>query len=1151
MGSNAVFTEVLQIGIDTSVFAAQMKEVETIYANSIKNMPELGAVGTTSMGKEMQAVAADFTSAAKKIEVAAASVTEDVSIMVSQSNANMATMAEKAQENAAKAASSLTKSTSVMEKFGDQLVRSAVRIPAMLLVGTAIAGIFEAVRAPIDFVVEGLHNLEAQSTSFQETRLQLTNIFGSLASVAATPIFDLLLSQMKELAKWLQDNKVFVDNLALGFGQMAAALISTTVEFAKLDVIKESLKGLATILIYGTGAISGLINKFGTLAGILSEFGHKDFYTISGGESNKRINALLDNYVKQEDQNAAAIVQAIDALNGKANANIPNIQPPTENKAPGEVVAEFRLKLSDIRTASDEQLRAIDKQVSDQLINLTEASNKKTSILEKERGTISTLIDKYKDLAAQAVRREDLGHATENPEKTEQHIRAIQETIQRGSIGGQGSYNKSITGQETVAYEKAAKERADIDKAEHVAALKLQEQSYKAEVELVKKAVSEGHMTREAGVLADIGLEKIRHEATIAELSTRKAAPGSLDETNKQNSIDTENQKNNDANTALQRALTDARRQDTIALDAYYAAIAKNNIALKEEAAQEQGVIGNKTKQRELLKEIIALKIAETQAELDAAKARFQEDQGTPKARADEQQIATLQARIATLQNQKANATFSSTEIGKQQRAAAGGLSIDLNDELKSALHLEEVAQDMQNARGSLQQFSVGLEGAVVVIGDIKNAISNAVSAYQSGGALGAAGSLLQDKSVDKGITKGVGSLLGTDSPITKMVGQALPLVGSALSLVTSFFSAGIQKMVDTINNKISDINNKASLGQITLSDQIKDLQAEKQDAISQLGGSKKKGAKDELSKILKSLNQEIAELQKQQKEIITNFNQAVLAASLGSSVMTDWYKTWTQINQEVKQYVDAGGSLATAAQFLNQQLQQQQAKLQDDLNDGNQTAIQDAINLNSLLKQRVQMMKDEAATEFGLLNADSTERRTSNAVKLGTELSKQRALFADQLTDVNNQISLGEQKVALEGKVFDINKSLADLQASSNALTLHSLNEQLAKYQDMATLLAATKGMVFGPGNIPTAAGATLPIPGEPTVNGPVVAPGGGLRSGVGNNSHPIADPGVSGGAHFYSGAIVVQGDVSAQNAATLGKEIARNIRSGVGFGF
>lgn len=443
---------------------------------------------------------------------------------------------------------------------------------------------------------------------------------------------------------------------------------------------------------------------------------------------------------------------------------------------------------------------------------------------------------------------------------------------------------------------------------------------------------------------------------------------------------------------------------------------------------------------------------------------------------------------------------FASADNGGQ-----GGFS-KVVDQFKESFLGQDFQQAWDDATTKVDKMGAAAGGIANAFTSVVSSIEGAAQAYKKGGIAGAAGSLLSS-----------GPLSDALSAIP-VVGAFVKPFGQVLSAVSGLFAKNIQNIVQDINTRIADINQKAQTGKITLAEQIKELQAEKQSAIDQLGGSKKKGAKGELDSILKSLNAEIDQLQKQQLQIITNFNQIVKAASLGTSVYSDWYNQWVQINAQAKQYVDAGGSAVIAAQFLNQQLAAQRLQLQDQLAQGDQTAIADALQLNTLIQQRTQALKDEAATEFGLLNADSQERRVSNAVQVGTELQKQRGLFAQQLSDLNNQISLEQQKVAVEGQIFDINKSIAQLQIDSNALTIRSLNEQLAKYKDMQKIIAATNGLVFGPGSIPTAAGATLPIPGEPTVNGPVV--------GTVN--------------------ITVQGSVNEGNATTLAMEMARQIRSG-----
>jgi hypothetical protein len=381
---------------------------------------------------------------------------------------------------------------------------------------------------------------------------------------------------------------------------------------------------------------------------------------------------------------------------------------------------------------------------------------------------------------------------------------------------------------------------------------------------------------------------------------------------------------------------------------------------------------------------------------------------------------------------------------------------------------------------------------------------------------------------VQDGLASGVQSAgdamggIGALSKISDEMPMIGPAIGAVMSVVTNLFSQSIQNMVNDINQQVAAINQQAQLKQIGIQQQIEELKAEEQSAINQLGGKKK--ATDQLKTILTSLNTQIAQLQFQAAQTVQQFNDMAAAGGLGNmtGIMASWASTWEQINQQVEQYIQAGGSVTTAAEYMNQQLQAQRQTLQDQLNQGDTTAINDAIQLNQLLTQRVQMMKDEAATEFGMLNSDSVERRTASAVQLGTALTKQRDAYNLQLQQTNSQIALDQGRVAAEGKIFSIATSLAALQAQSNALNIAALNEQLAKFQDMQTLINATNGMTFTPGSINPGAGLNgtqAGIPGEPSVAGPI---------------------------NFAAGAIVVNGDVTSESAATLGTAIAQSLRSG-----
>src|SRR5208282_202207 len=149
-----------------------------------------------------------------------------------------------------------------------------------------------------------------------------------------------------------------------------------------------------------------------------------------------------------------------------------------------------------------------------------------------------------------------------------------------------------------------------------------------------------------------------------------------------------------------------------------------------------------------------------------------------------------------------------------------------------------------------------------------------------------------------------------------------------------------------------------------------------------------------------------------------------------------------------------------------------------------------------------------------------------ASAVATGQQLTQQREAYAQQITQLNYQLTTEQLKVAAESQIFDLATSTAALQAQSNALTLYSLNQQLATYREIQAILSATSGLTFLPGQ---GAGAS----------------GAGLN---GNQAGIPGLPGVTGNSTVSIGTINVNtnGPVTATNAQSLGAAIAANIASG-----
>jgi hypothetical protein len=175
----------------------------------------------------------------------------------------------------------------------------------------------------------------------------------------------------------------------------------------------------------------------------------------------------------------------------------------------------------------------------------------------------------------------------------------------------------------------------------------------------------------------------------------------------------------------------------------------------------------------------------------------------------------------------------------------------------------------------------------------------------------------------------------------------------------------------------------------------------------------------------------------------------------LQSDPLGNLLKSWREINKQVKEYIGAGGDAAKAAEFLSLSLQ----KIREDnisaLESGEKEAIDDMLQLNDLLKQRIDLVNQFKKDEFDLINAGAIERQAAPAVRAGLELAKKRAEFQEKLTQLDSEISLTTIRVDKEREVFTIASDTAALRARANELELVALDRQIASWKDIQTIIA------------------------------------------------------------------------------------------------
>lgn len=343
------------------------------------------------------------------------------------------------------------------------------------------------------------------------------------------------------------------------------------------------------------------------------------------------------------------------------------------------------------------------------------------------------------------------------------------------------------------------------------------------------------------------------------------------------------------------------------------------------------------------------------------------------------------------------------------------------------------------------KEFTVGITAAAQATKDFSTILSAIKQGEAQGGTLGGIGAGLSSAG---GM---VGSLASVFGKVAGQAGAIGAAIGGIVSFVGALFQQHAQEIAQNVQNSVQTIMTNYQNQSVNLVTTIGDLQAQQQEAIANLSGVK--GGQSQLDKILPQLQQQIQQLQQQAEQLMTTFDAAVGGLVLGQT-LGGIQQQWVAINKQVTDYVNAGGSAANATYFLSASLQQMQETAQTQLDQANSQALQDAITLNGLLQQKVDLQTNYNAQVFSLKNADSLERMQAGVVTRGQQIAQATTDYNTQLDNLNSQIDLETQRVTLEGQVFDISTDLATNQQAQNQLNIDALTTQIGQWNDLKTII-------------------------------------------------------------------------------------------------
>ena len=300
-------------------------------------------------------------------------------------------------------------------------------------------------------------------------------------------------------------------------------------------------------------------------------------------------------------------------------------------------------------------------------------------------------------------------------------------------------------------------------------------------------------------------------------------------------------------------------------------------------------------------------------------------------------------------------------------------------------------------------------------------------------------------------IAGGAASIAGRHIP--GPLGFLLGGVGNLFSAIGGLFTRGARNAAKEIRRSFEEIVRSFSDGSVSLGEAIRQVEAERAEAIRRLSG--RKGGRKELDQLLPQFDRTLADLRNRQRAIFEQFESRLDLLRTGEA-FRDVAADVRELVQQYRSYVDAGGDLARANEFLSLSLEQLRRDASTDLAAGEARAIENALQLNALLQQREEILADAFEAERRVRSRGVLERTRSVAQEKSAEIEAIRRQRDERLAELDGTIRLLQLKVDTEAQIFDLAQDRV-------ALEMRLLELRAAEFDREAAQLAALRDVVQG----------------------------------------------------------------------------------------
>lgn len=399
---------------------------------------------------------------------------------------------------------------------------------------------------------------------------------------------------------------------------------------------------------------------------------------------------------------------------------------------------------------------------------------------------------------------------------------------------------------------------------------------------------------------------------------------------------------------------------------------------------------------------------------------------------------------LGLLQSPSLNVGVDGKSIGGSSASGSGGTT-----NIWGALSTS-IKGVVSGQAGSFGQLTSVLTTATKAIGSFAQVIASSTSPL--GGAFGGA-----QAGAGLGQSLGLGSL-GT---IAGAVG------GAALGAIVGQKQQQVQQDIVNIQVAAREMQQAFSAGSASLNSTITTLQGIITTLTAEQSSSKK--GSSQFQDLINQYNQQLSQLEAQQTQAIQQLQQQLASVSAPTA-----YQQWIQnIDSVIQQYSQFAGAaqnatqLAQANEYLTSSLQNIGQQMGDELLQDEESAIQNALQLNQLYNQRNQLELQYLNQVQQIMSQGNLTRQRTQAQSAFSQLYDAQVNYSQQLDSINQQINLAQYQLSVEQQIFNLATTKAGLESQLLTLQEQGVNEDMQRIVALQNLLATMQSTGFSITNL------------------------------------------------------------------------------------